>query len=160
MLNSTVVPHPGVAVLVMEVAVMEVVVAVMAPCPHPNVSWLPLVPLHLLLCLLLCLLLPLLQLLRCRPRLQQSSSNQNPQVAPAAAAQPPPRAEAAPAAAASADNYPQQPLGEFDELLGAGPGDWRSKTLFNSGRALITQADLQIRHRHLNLHRLHAAKLL
>ena len=39
----------------MQAAVMEVVVAVMAPCRHPSVSWLPLEPppLRPRLCLLL-----------------------------------------------------------------------------------------------------------
>ena len=60
MSNPIAVPHPGVAVLVMEARVMEVAameggVAVMVQCPHPNGSWLPLgsepppPPLHLLL---------------------------------------------------------------------------------------------------------------
>ena len=44
MSNPIAVPHPGVAVLVMEAAVMELVVAVMALCRHPSVSWLPLEP--------------------------------------------------------------------------------------------------------------------
>ena len=47
--NPTADPLPGVAALVMEEAVMEalvmeLVVAVMAPCRHPSVSWLPLEP--------------------------------------------------------------------------------------------------------------------
>ena len=41
-LNPTAVPLPGVALLVMEAPVMELVVAVMAPCRHLCVSWLPL----------------------------------------------------------------------------------------------------------------------
>ena len=61
MSNPIAVPHPGVAVLVMEAAVMELVVAVMALCRHPSVSWLPLEPPPLLprLCLLLLPLQPL-----------------------------------------------------------------------------------------------------
>ena len=42
--NPTADPLPGVALPVMEAAVMEVLVAVMAPCRHPSVSWLPLEP--------------------------------------------------------------------------------------------------------------------
>ena len=41
----------------MQAAVMEVVVAVMAPCRHPSVSWLPLEP-PTLPSPRLCLLLP------------------------------------------------------------------------------------------------------